>query len=38
MPSVKIQPEIRYDHASHDGAFDGEEDRFIVGAGISYAF
>jgi hypothetical protein len=38
VPGVKIQPEIRYDHASHDGAFDGEEDRFIVGAGISYAF
>jgi hypothetical protein len=37
-PNVKIQPEIRYEHTSLDGAFDGEDDRFIAGAGISYLF
>lgn len=37
-PNVKIQPEIRYEHTSLDGGFDGDEDRFIAGAGISYLF
>ncbi len=36
--NVKIQPEIRYEHTSLDGGFDGEEDRFILGAGVHYQF
>jgi hypothetical protein len=38
LPNVKIQPEIRYDHTSYEDGFDGKEDRFIIGAGISYIF
>jgi hypothetical protein len=38
LPNVKIQPEIRYDHTSYDGGFDGQDSRFMVGAGISYLF
>lgn len=38
VPSVKIQPELRYDHTSYTGGFDGEEDRFIIGAGVTYSF
>jgi hypothetical protein len=38
VPNVKVQPEIRYDHASRAGDFDGHENRFIFGAGISYLF
>ncbi|MBL9129239.1 MAG: outer membrane beta-barrel protein [Verrucomicrobiales bacterium] len=38
LPSVKIQPEVRYDRTSYTGGFDGEEDRFIVGAGVTYSF
>ncbi len=37
-PSVKIQPELRYDHTDYAGGFDGEDDRFIIGAGITYSF
>jgi hypothetical protein len=38
VPNVKIQPEIRYDHTSYNGGFDGQDSRFMVGAGISYLF
>jgi hypothetical protein len=38
LPNVKIQPEIRYDHTSYAAGFDGQDSRFIVGAGISYLF
>jgi hypothetical protein len=38
VPNVKIQPEIRYDHTTYNGGFDGGQDRFIVGAGVSYLF
>lgn len=38
IAGIKIQPEFRYDFTSYDGAYDGEEDRFIVGAGVSYSF
>lgn len=38
LPNVKIQPEIRYDHTSYSGGFDGVKDRFIVGVGVSYLF
>lgn len=37
-PSIKIQPEIRFDHTSYTGAFDGEEDRVVFGAGVTYLF
>ena len=37
-PNIKIQPEVRYDHTSYDGGFDGKTDRIIVGAGVSYLF
>ena len=32
FPNVKIQPEVRYDHTSYAGGFDGKENRVIVGA------
>lgn len=38
VPSVRIQPELRYDRTSYQGGFDGEEDRFIIGAGVTYSF
>lgn len=38
IAGLKFQPEIRYDHTSYSGGFDGEEGRFIVGAGVSYLF
>ena len=38
VANVKIQPEVRYEHTSLDGGFDGEDDRFIVGAGVHYLF
>lgn len=38
VPSIKIQPEVRYDHTSLHGGFDGKSDRVIVGAGVSYLF
>ncbi len=38
VAGLKIQPEVRYDHTSFAGAFDGEDDRFIIGAGVTYSF
>jgi hypothetical protein len=38
VPSIKIQPEIRYDHTSYHGGFDGKRDRVVVGSGASYLF
>jgi hypothetical protein len=38
VPGLRIQPEIRYDYTSYSGGFDGERDRFIIGAGVSYLF
>ena len=38
IAGLKIQPEVRYDHTTYAGGFDGEEDRFIVGAGVTYSF
>lgn len=38
VPSVKIQPEIRYDHSSLAGAFGRHADRVILGVGVSYLF
>jgi len=37
-PSLKIQPEIRYNHTSYAGGFNGKENQFIIGTGISYMF
>lgn len=37
-PSLKVQPEVRYDHTDYKGGFDGHKDRFIFGAGVSYLF
>jgi hypothetical protein len=37
-PSLKIQPEVRYDYTSYSGGLDGKKDRVIVGAGASYLF
>jgi hypothetical protein len=37
-PSIKIQPEVRYDHTSYTGGFDGKRDRVVVGTGASYLF
>ena len=37
-PNIKVQPEIRYDHSSLDGAFDGQDSRLVFGAGVSYLF
>jgi hypothetical protein len=38
LPNVKIQPEVRYDHTSYKDGFDGQDGRFMIGAGISYLF
>jgi len=38
VPNVKIQPEVRYDHTSLAGGFDGRRNRFVLGAGVSYLF
>ena len=35
---LKIAPEIRWDHATLDGAFDGKQDQFTVGMGAAYSF
>jgi hypothetical protein len=37
-PAIKIQPEIRYDHTTLAGGFDGDKDRLMIGAGVSYSF
>lgn len=38
VPNVKIQPEVRLDHTSYKDGFDGQDTRFMVGAGITYLF
>lgn len=38
VPSLKIQPEIRYDHTSYTGGLDGKKDRVIIGVGVTYMF
>jgi hypothetical protein len=38
VPSIKIQPEVRYDHTSYTGGFDGKKNRVVFGAGASYLF
>jgi hypothetical protein len=38
VPNIKIQPEIRYDYTSYDGAYNGASDRVIIGCGATYMF
>lgn len=38
VPSVKIQPEVRYDHTSFKTGFGTKADRVVLGAGVSYLF
>jgi hypothetical protein len=38
VPSLKIQPEVRYDYTSYPGGLDGKKSQMIVGCGISYLF
>jgi hypothetical protein len=38
VPNIKIQPEVRYDHTSYTGGFDGKKDRVVAGLGVSYLF
>ena len=38
VPSVKIQPEVRYDHTTVKNGFGTKADRVILGAGVSYLF
>ncbi|HVV71042.1 MAG TPA: outer membrane beta-barrel protein [Verrucomicrobiae bacterium] len=39
VPSIKIQPEIRFDHTSWSGGFvPGKQNRVVYGAGVSYLF
>ena len=38
LPGLRIQPEVRYDFTSYSGGFDGDESRWILGAGVSYLF
>jgi hypothetical protein len=37
-PTLKIQPEIRWNHSNYAGALNGKRDQFIVGMGASYMF
>jgi len=38
VSSIKIQPEIRWNHSTFNGAFAGKSDQVIVGMGASYIF
>jgi hypothetical protein len=38
VPTIKIQPELRWNHSSYAGALNGKRDQFIVGMGASYIF
>lgn len=38
VPNIKIQPEVRFDHTTYKAGFDGVENRFLIGAGVSYLF
>jgi hypothetical protein len=37
-PNLKIQPELRYNHTSYAGGFNGKDNQFIIGCGASYLF
>ena len=36
--NLKIQPEVRYNHTSYTGGFNGKNEQVIIGAGASYLF
>jgi len=38
LPSIRIQPEIRYDHSTYANAFGTRNNRIVAGAGVSYLF
>jgi hypothetical protein len=38
IPSIKIQPEVRFDHTSQPNGFGTKRDRVVVGAGVSYLY
>ena len=38
VPRIKIQPEVRYDHTTYTGGFDGKKDRVVFGVGATYLF
>jgi hypothetical protein len=38
IPSIKIQPEVRFDYSDLDNAFGKSNHRFVVGLGMSYLF
>jgi hypothetical protein len=38
VASLKVQPEIRWNHSDYSGALNGKRDQFIVGMGASYLF
>jgi hypothetical protein len=38
VPRIKIQPEVRYDHTTYTGGFDGKRDRVVLGVGATYLF
>jgi hypothetical protein len=38
VPYLKLQPEVRFDNTSYKDAFDGQENRFLIGMGASYLF
>jgi hypothetical protein len=38
LPNVKIQPEVRFDHTSLNNGFGTQDDRVVLGAGVSYLF
>jgi hypothetical protein len=37
-PNLKLQPEVRFDHTSHDNGFGTRANRVILGMGASYLF
>jgi len=37
-PNIKIQPEVRFDHTTLNNGFGTQQDRFVIGAGVSYLF
>jgi hypothetical protein len=37
-PALKLQPEVRWNHSTTEGAFSGKKDQLIVGMGASYLF
>ncbi len=38
VPYLKIQPEVRLNHTSYKGGFNGKENEYIVGMGATVSF